>query len=182
MGQHLATRKLPPVSTDHPAFAQTLADAKGRVDRIVSINGTRTVDSIHRDLGHVMWENCGMARTATSLKAATDRIRQLREEFWRDVKVPGTEESFNQNLEHAGRVADFLEFAELLVTDALHRQESCGGHFREEYQTAEGEAQRDDANFCYVGAWAYQAADKSEVLHKEPLEFEAVPLATRSYK
>jgi succinate dehydrogenase / fumarate reductase flavoprotein subunit len=182
MGQHLATRKLPPVSTDHPAFVQTLADAKGRVDRIASINGTRTVDSIHRDLGHVMWENCGMARTATSLKAATDRIRQLREEFWRDVKVPGTEESFNQNLEHAGRVADFLEFAELLVTDALHRQESCGGHFREEYQTAEGEAQRDDANFCYVGAWAHQGADKSEVLHKEPLEFEAVPLATRSYK
>jgi succinate dehydrogenase / fumarate reductase flavoprotein subunit len=182
MGQHLATSKLPKVSTDHPAFAQTLADAKGRIDRIVSIQGSRTVDSIHRDLGRAMWERCGMSRDEAGLKATIDRIRQLREEFWRDVKVPGTGESFNQNLEHAGRVADFLEFAELLVADALHRKESCGGHFREEYQTPEGEAQRDDENFCYVGAWEHQGVDKPAVLHKEPLSFEAIPLAQRSYK
>jgi succinate dehydrogenase / fumarate reductase flavoprotein subunit len=129
-----------------------------------------------------MWERCGMARNEAGLKQTIDRIRQLREEFWRDVKVPGTGESFNQNLEHAGRVADFLEFAELLVTDALHRKESCGGHFREEYQTPEGEAQRDDANFCYVGAWEFQGVDKPAVLHKETLNFEAIPLASRSYK
>ena len=182
MGQHLATRKLPKVSTDHPAFAQALADAKGRIDKIASIQGHRTVDSIHRDLGRAMWERCGMSRDEAGLKTTIERIRELRDEFWRDVKVPGTGESFNQNLEHAGRVADFLEFAELLATDALNRKESCGGHFREEYQTPDGEAQRDDENFCHVGAWEFQGVDKPEVLHKEPLHFEAIPLAQRSYK
>jgi succinate dehydrogenase / fumarate reductase, flavoprotein subunit len=182
MGQHLASRKLAKVGTDHPAFAEALATAKGRIDQIASINGNRTVDSIHRDLGKVMWDNCGMARNDAGLKAAIERIRALRDDFWHNVKVPGTEESFNQNLEHAGRVADFLEFAELLVLDALERKESCGGHFREEYQTSEGEAQRDDKDFCYVAAWEFHGVGKSPTLHKEPLVFDNVHLATRSYK
>ncbi len=182
MGQHLVSRKLPKVSTDNPAFAEALATAKGRVERIASINGNRTVDSIHRDLGHVMWDYCGMARNEAGLKKTIDRVCELRDEFWHHVKVPGSGESFNQNLEHAGRVADFLEFAELLALDALERKESCGGHFREEYQSPEHEAQRDDKDFCYVAAWEFQGVGKSPTLHKEPLAFENVHLATRSYK
>jgi succinate dehydrogenase / fumarate reductase, flavoprotein subunit len=182
MGQHLASRKLAKVTTDHPAFAEALTAAKSRVDKIVAVNGRRTVDSIHRDLGDLMWNDCGMSRTEGSLKKVIDRVRELRDEFWRNVKVPGSGESFNQNLEHAGRVADFLEFAELLALDALDRKESCGAHFREEYQTAEHEAQRDDEHFCYVAAWEFKGVGTAPVLHKESLDFEAVPLATRSYK
>jgi len=182
MGQHLAARKLAQVTTDHPAFQEALAAAKARVQQIVSVNGTRTVDSIHRDLGNTLWEYCGMARNEAGLKKTIDRIRTLREEFWHEVKVPGTGESFNQNLEHAGRVADFLEFGELLALDALERKESCGGHFREEYQSPEHEAQRDDQNYCYVAAWEFQGVGSPPTLHKEPLSFESVHLATRSYK
>ncbi len=129
-----------------------------------------------------MWDYCGMSRNEAGLKTTIERVRSLRDQFWHDVKVPGTGESFNQNLEHAGRLADFLEFAELLALDALERKESCGGHFREEYQSAEHEAQRDDQNFCYVAGWEFQGVGKPPTLHKEPLSFESVPLATRSYK
>jgi succinate dehydrogenase / fumarate reductase flavoprotein subunit len=182
MGQHLASHKLEKVTTQHLAFEEALTQSKARVERIASINGRRTVDSIHRDLGKIMWDHCGMSRTEAGLTSAISQIRDLRGEFWRSAKVPGSGESFNQNLEHAGRVADFLEFAELLATDALERKESCGGHFREEYQTPDGEAQRDDANYCYVAAWEYGGPEAPSVLHKEPLDFENVHLATRSYK
>ena len=182
LGQHLASRKLAKVGTDNPAFAEALATARGRVEQMASINGNRTVDSIHRDLGKVMWDHVGMARNEAGLKSTIERIKELRDDFWHHVKVPGSGESFNQNLEHAGRVADFLEFAELLTLDALERKESCGGHFREEYQSPEHEAQRDDQNYCYVAAWEFQGVGKSPTLHKEPLAFENVHLATRSYK
>jgi succinate dehydrogenase / fumarate reductase flavoprotein subunit len=129
-----------------------------------------------------MWNKCGMARNAQGLGEAVGQIRQLRDEFWRSVKVLGTGEALNQNLEHAGRVADFMEFAELFAQDALHRQESCGGHFREEYQSEEGEAKRDDENFCYVAAWEHNGVGEDATLHKEHLEFKEVPLSTRSYK
>jgi succinate dehydrogenase / fumarate reductase flavoprotein subunit len=170
------------VGTDHPAFTEALSNAKGRVDKILAVDGKRTADSIHRELGNIMWNNCGMSRTAAGLKEAVESIRGLRNEFWENVKVVGKPESFNQNLEHAGRVADFLEFGELLVTDAYFRKESCGGHFREDYQSADNEALRDDENYCYTAAWEFKGVDKPAVLHKEPLTFEEIPLATRSYK
>jgi succinate dehydrogenase / fumarate reductase flavoprotein subunit len=182
LGHHLASRKLAKVSTDHPAFRESLENAKGRIDKILAANGRRTADSFHRDLGRILWDQCGMGRTAQGLQQAIESIRALRKEFWENVRVLGSAESFNQNLEHAGRVADFLEFGELLASDALHRKESCGGHFREEYQTPENEAKRDDENFCYAAAWEYGGAGKSATLHKEPLTFEEIPLATRSYK
>ncbi|MEX1230321.1 MAG: fumarate reductase/succinate dehydrogenase flavoprotein subunit [Planctomycetaceae bacterium] len=181
VGDHLASQSHPKVTTDHPAFAATMAEAVGRAEQILSIHGSRSVDSIHRELGTLMWENVGMSRTAEGLTATIDKIRTLRREFWKNVKVMGSGETFNQNLEHAGRLADFLEFAELLTTDALHRNESCGGHFREEYQ-AENEALRDDENYCYAAAWEFKGADQAPQLHKEPLTFEEVHLTTRSYK
>ena len=147
----------------------------------MSILGGRSATSFHRELGQIMWDQCGMGRNAEGLRDAIERIRELRNEFWRNVRVLGSAESFNQNLEYAGRVADFLEFAELLASDALHRDESCGGHFREEYQTPEGEARRDDENFMYAAAWEY-AGNGEPALHKEPLTFEYVPPTTRSYK
>jgi len=140
------------------------------------------VTSLHRDLGRLLWEKCGMARTETGLKEALNRIPMLREEFWKDVNVTGDGCELNQNLEYAGRVADFMEFAELLCLDALHRNESCGGHFREEFQTEDGEAKRDDESFAYVAAWAYQGPDKPPVLQKEPLVYEEVHMTQRSYK
>ena len=146
------------------------------------MNGNASVDSFHRRLGEIVWNQCGMARNATGLQQAIDRIRSLRDEFWQNVFVPGSGDAFNQTLEHAGRVADFLEFGELLVSDALHREESCGGHFREEHQTADNEALRDDDNFRYAAAWEHQGEGKPETLHKEQLEFQEVELATRSYK
>ncbi|MEZ4588569.1 MAG: fumarate reductase/succinate dehydrogenase flavoprotein subunit [Gemmatimonadales bacterium] len=153
-----------------------------RTKRLLGINGSRTVDSFHRELGQIMWQHCGMARSAEGLREALGLIPELRERFWREVRVLGRGEELNQALEKAGRVADFLEFGELMCVDALHREESCGGHFRVEHQTAEGEAQRDDEQFCYVAAWEHAGDGKAPVLHREPLHFETVKLATRSYK
>jgi succinate dehydrogenase / fumarate reductase flavoprotein subunit len=155
---------------------------RSRIGRLLSIKGSRTVDSFHRELGKLMWDRCGMARDAAGLRAALARIPALRQEFWQNVNVPGSGADLNQSLEKAGRVADFLEFAELMCTDALHREESCGGHFRTEHQTPDGEAQRDDDRFAYVAAWEYQGDDKAPALNREPLAFENVHLAQRSYK
>ena len=182
IGNHLATSSLPPISDDHPAVREALANAQDRVKLLLGIGGTRTADSFHRQLGSIMWDYCGMARNKEGLTHAIGQIQELRSEFWKNLKVVGSGESMNQNLEHAGRVADFIEFGELLVTDARHREESCGGHFREEHQTSENEALRDDDNFCYVGAWEFNGVDEESTLHKEQLEFNDVKLATRSYK
>ncbi len=182
LGNHLVSRKPEPITTDHPAFGETLQETKSHIDRLLAVKGNRSVESFHRHLGEIMWDYCGMSRNEAGLKKAIQEIRELRSEFWQNVRVAGSERSFNQDLEHAGRVADFLEFAELLAADALHRKESCGGHFREEYQTEDGEPQRDDENFSYVAAWEYQGEDKAETLHKESLEFETVKPSQRSYK
>ena len=165
-----------------PAVQEALAAVADRTRRFLSIKGSRTVDSFHRELGQLMWDYCGMSRSAEGLRHALARIPELRAEFWRDVNVPGSDVTLNQALEKAGRVADFFELAELMCLDALDRNESCGGHFREEYQTPEGEALRDDAHFAYVAAWAYAGDGNAPVLHKEPLDFEYVHLAQRSYK
>ena len=153
IGDYLAQAKLPKVDTTHPAFREAEKALEGRTKKLLSIKGKRTVDSLHRELGSIMWDDCGMARNKAGLERALHQIPALREEFWKNVNVPGSDAELNQALEKAGRVADFIELGELLVRDALVREESCGGHFREEHQTADGEAQRDDANFCYVGAW-----------------------------
>jgi succinate dehydrogenase / fumarate reductase flavoprotein subunit len=182
IGDYLATAALPRMDASHPAFRAAEAEVSARAKQLLSIRGRRTVDAFHRELGKLMWENCGMARSAAGLKTNLEKIPALREEFWQNVSIPGSGEELNQSLERAGRVADFLEFAELLCRDALHREESCGGHFRVEHQTEDGEARRDDEHFCYVAAWEYQGQDKAPVLHKEPLEFENVHLSTRSYK
>jgi succinate dehydrogenase / fumarate reductase flavoprotein subunit len=150
--------------------------------RLLSIKGKRTVSSFHRELGKLMWEHCGMSRNAQGLDFATGKIRELREEFWRNADVLGGAEEFNQALEHAGRVADFLELAELICLDASHRAESCGGHFREEYQTPDGEALRDDEHYSYVAAWEFQGLGQAPALHKEPLAFDYVHPSQRSYK
>ena len=170
--------------TDHPEFRKAESDVEARTKRLLAINGKRSVDSFHRELGLLLWDKCGMARNAAGLSEALARIPALREEFWRDVRVPGDGEEFNQSLERAGRVADFLEFAELMCTDALTRDESCGGHFREEHQTPDGEALRDDENFADVFAWEYQGNGSvaPPKLHREPLVFETVELTQRSYK
>ncbi|MEP6698471.1 MAG: fumarate reductase/succinate dehydrogenase flavoprotein subunit [Verrucomicrobiota bacterium] len=174
--------KRPPA--DHPAFRQAESEVRARVARLLSINGKRSVDSFHRELGLLLWDKCGMARNARDLREALTRIPEMREHFWKEVRVPGDGEDFNQSLERAGRVADFLEFAELMCTDALTRDESCGGHFREEHQTADGEALRDDENFADVFAWEYQGNGSiaPPKLHREPLHFETVQLTQRSYK
>jgi succinate dehydrogenase / fumarate reductase, flavoprotein subunit len=172
----------PPVPTSDPAFAVVEREVDERVRALLAVNGSRSVDWFHRELGKVLWDNCGMERSADSLKKALGEIPPLRAEFHADVRVLGENETFNQSLEKAGRVADFLEFSELMCLDALHREESCGGHFRVEHQTEEGEALRDDENFSYVAAWEFTGVDEKPVLHKEPLGFEAVELAQRSYK
>ncbi len=182
IGDHLASTKFDAVNEDHPACASARNDAANRISEIMAVEGQRSVDSIHRELGQILWNYCGMSRSAEGLTEAIDSIKKLREEFWTNVRVMGTGEGLNQNLEHAGRVADFLEFGELMVRDALNRNESCGGHFREEYQTAENEALRDDENFCYAAAWEFKGVDEEPVLHKEELTFDYVPLTTRSYK
>ena len=182
LGDYLATNRLEKVTTDHPEFRAAKEAVETRTKRLLSINGTRTVDSFHRELGKIMWEKCGMARDAKGLQEALKEIPALREQFWRDVKVLGSAEGLNQSLEKAGRVADFLEFAELMCLDALQREESCGGHFRTEYQTEDGEAKRDDERFAYVAAWEYAGEGKAPILNKEPLTFENVHLSTRSYK
>ena len=181
VANYLAEARPQPVNVEGPEFREVEGEVRARIKRLMAVNGTRSVDSFHKELGKLVWVECGMARTAESLRRALARIPQLREEFWRDVRVLGDEAGLNQSLEKAGRVADFLEFAELMVLDALHREESCGGHFREEYQTEEGEAERDDEIFAYVAAWL-KGADGRPELAREPLTFENVHLATRSYK
>jgi succinate dehydrogenase / fumarate reductase, flavoprotein subunit len=182
INDYLASNKFDKADGAHPAVKEAEANVNNITDKLLSTKGTRTVDSYHRELGKIMWEYCGMARTAEGLKTALSQIPGLREQFWRDVKVLGTGEELNQSLEKAGRVADFLELAELLCLDALERNESCGGHFREEYQTPEGEALRDDEHYSYVAAWEYRGAGIRPALHQEPLTFEYVHPAQRSYK
>lgn len=181
IGHYLATTKIVPIPVDHPEARGAVARVSARIDRLLRGRGKRTAASFHRDLGRILWDHCGMTRCEAGLNLALRRIPALREEFWRDVAVPGSGETFNQELEYAGRVADFLEFAELLCHDALHRQESCGAHFREEYQTPDGEPERDDEHCAHVAAWEY-VENGSPVLHKEPLTFEFVKTATRSYR
>ena len=182
IGHYLAKAGQSPVKADHPAFREAEARVKERTQRLLSVGGKRTVDSIHRELGRIMWEHCGMGRNEKGLETALEKIPALRAEFWENVRVPGKGEELNQSLEKAGRVADYLEFGELMCRDALVREESCGGHFREESQTPDGEAQRDDENFSHVSAWEFQGVGKDPLLHKESLAFEFVSLAQRSYK
>lgn len=182
VGDYLAAAKLAPLDAGHPAVRQTEADVRARTERLLAVQGTQSVDTLHRELGRLMWDECGMSRTAAGLRAAIERIGMLREQFWADVYVGGRGEDLNQALERAGRVADFFEFAELMCHDALHRDESCGSHFRAEYQTPDGEPKRDDERFGYVAAWEFTGVGKPAVLHKEPLEFAAVHPAQRSYK
>lgn len=170
------------INTSHPEFKKSLEDIASVTKKILSINGNKTVNEFHRQLGKIMWDNVGMSRSESSLKKALQLIPVIRQEFWENVKVPGTGAELNQELEKAGRVADFLEFAELMAWDALHRNESCGGHFREEYQMPDGEAKRNDEDFCYVAAWEFKGIGKEPELHKEPLTFESIKLAVRSYK
>ncbi len=172
--------KRPPA--DSPEFQQAESDVRTRIRKLLDVDGKRSLDSIHRELGLLLWDKCGMSRHAKGLREALVKIRELREEFWRNVRVLGKDEDFNQSLERAGRVADFLEFAELMCIDALERNESCGGHFREEHQTPEGEALRDDENQAAVFAWEFQGDGESPTLHREPLHFETVHLTQRSYK
>jgi succinate dehydrogenase / fumarate reductase flavoprotein subunit len=181
IGNYLA-RQGKKVTADAPEFKEAEEEVRKRTDRLLGIRGKKTVDHFHRELGLLMWDKCGMARNEAGLREALERIPVLREEFWENVNVLGEAGELNQSLEKAGRVADFLEFAELMCHDALDRRESCGGHFREEFQTPDGEATRDDADYAYVAAWEYAGEGKLPILHKEPLEFEAVHLATRSYK
>ncbi len=171
-----------PVDQNNPAFEQTRKEVEDYVNKLLSLKGSKTVDDIHKKLGHIMWEYCGMARTAEGLTKAKGLIQELRKEFWSDVCVLGKNEELNMSLEKAGRVADFLELGELMVVDALERNESCGGHFRLESQTEDGEAKRDDENYAYVAAWEYKGENQPEVLHKEELVFENVKLTQRSYK
>jgi succinate dehydrogenase / fumarate reductase flavoprotein subunit len=179
---YLASNTLEKVDTAHPAFAAAKDEVTKRVAMMVNVGGNRTVDSIHKELGRMMWENCGMARSEAGLKSNLSKIPALREEFWHNVNIVGTGEELNQSLEKAGRVADFLELGELMCIDALQRAESCGGHFRVESQTPEGEALRDDEHFSYASAWEWKGAGGKWELHKEPLSFEYVHLAQRSYK
>lgn len=182
LGHYLATHKPEPIAEDHPEFKKVVEDVKARTNKLLNINGTRTVDSFHQELGRIMWDYCGMARTKEGLQTALQKIPALREEFWKNAKVLGENEDYNISLEKAGRVADFLEFAEIMCHDALEREESCGGHFREEYQTEEGEAKRNDADFSHAAVWEYKGVGEKPVRHKEELKFENVELAVRSYK
>jgi succinate dehydrogenase / fumarate reductase flavoprotein subunit len=182
LGDYLASNKFETLTTSHDAFKQAEHEVKSTIEKLLSIKGNKTVDQFHKELGNIMWEYCGMARNEQGLKLAKEKIKTLKEEFWQNVKLVGTNDELNQTLEKACRVADFIELGELMVEDALNRNESCGGHFREEYQTEDGEAKRDDANYCYVSAWEYKGAGADEVLHKEPLVFENVKLSQRSYK
>lgn len=170
-----------PISTDHPAFAEAEKQVSDRINTLLSIQGKTTVESFHKKLGKIMWDKCGMARNAGGLQEAIKEIQELKKAFWSDVRVPGGVNEFNPELDKAGRVADFIELGELMCKDALHRNESCGGHFREEYQTPDGEALRDDVNFMYVAAWEYKADHEWE-LHKEPLDYEVIKPSARNYK
>jgi succinate dehydrogenase / fumarate reductase flavoprotein subunit len=182
IGDDLATRLGEPISTDTPAFRATEAEVRERVNRFLSINGKRSADSFHRELGRIMWDFCGIARNEAGLNKALQLIPALREQFWSNLRVLGTGDGLNQELEKAGRVADYFELAELMCIDALTRDESCGGHLREEYQTPDGEALRDDKSFSFVSAWEWNGPGKDPTLHKEPLDFEFVKPSQRSYK
>jgi len=184
IGDYLASNRLERIDASHPAVREADTAVRTRISKLLGVRGGRTADSFHRELGKTMWELCGMSRNAAGLQKALDVIPQIRDQFWKGVMVPNTGDTvaFNQELEKAGRVADFLELAELICIDALHRNESCGGHFREEYQTADGEAKRDDEHFAYAAAWEYAGEGKRPILNKEPLTFEAVHLSQRSYK
>ncbi len=170
------------MKTDHAECRKSIEDVKGYLKKLLSINGRRTVTELMRELGTLMWNDVGMARSKEGLTEAIMKIPAIREEFWGNVRITGNGGEINQQLENAGRTADFLEFAELLCRDALHRNESCGGHFRVEYQYEDGEAKRDDENYCYSAAWEFKGIDSAPELHKEPLEFKEVHLAVRSYK
>ena len=182
IAHYFATSKQKRPATDHAEFKQAEENVRGITSRLLAAKGKRTVRSFHRELGKLLWGNCGMARSKASLEAALQRIPELRAEFWGNLNVPGSADNLNQALEYAGRVADYMEFAELLCTDALHREESCGGHFRVEHQYEDGEAKRDDANFSYVAAWEFKGVGQKAGLHKEPLVYEEVKMSTRSYK
>lgn len=182
LGDYLAGQSLPPVSTDHEAFGEATASAQARIAKLLSIQGDKTVMTFHRELGQIVWDQVGMARHRDGLESAIAQIQQLRQEYWQNLKLPGEANSLNKSLEFAGRVADFMELAELMARDALQREESCGGHFREEYQTADGEAKRDDEHFAYVAAWEHQGEGRAPQRHQEALAFENIQLTQRSYK
>jgi succinate dehydrogenase / fumarate reductase flavoprotein subunit len=182
LGNYLGSEKLEAVDESAPEARAALENVKGRLDKLLSIKGKRTPASFHRELGKIMWDHCGMARNAAGLQKALELIPALREEFWQNLTVPGTGQELNQALEHAGRVGDFLELGELMCRDALERNESCGGHYREEYKTEDGEARRDDEHFTYAAAWEFTGDPSAPKLNKEPLEFENVHLSQRSYK
>lgn len=182
IGDYFARHGKTEVTTEHPEFKKAEEDVKKRIDKLFAVKGKRTVDSIHRELGLLMWDKCGMARNEKGMKEALKKIPEIREEFWKNVNVTGGPNEMNPSLEKAARVADFLEFAEVMVNDALTREESCGGHFRTEYQTEDGEAQRRDDKFCHVSAWEYKGEGKAPVEHREELKFENVKLSVRSYK
>ena len=170
-----------PISTDTPEFEEAENNVRGRIEKLVNNNGSYSVDYFHKKLGKIMWNKCGMSRNEQGLKEAIEEIAQLREEFWKDVYIPGEANEYNEELAKAGRVADFLELGELFAKDALHREESCGGHFREEYQTEDGEAKR-RKEFQYVSAWEYKGEPKDAVLHKEELVYDNIEVKERSYK
>jgi succinate dehydrogenase / fumarate reductase flavoprotein subunit len=184
VGHYIASNSMPKVRNDHPAFLEAEKNVQANIDKLLEVGkkGKKTVNDFYRELGKLMWDEVGMARSEEGLKKTLKALPELRKEFWSGFSLQGTGDELNKNLEMAGRVADFLELGELMARDALNRKESCGGHFRVESQTPEGEAQRDDANFSYVAAWEFQGVDKEPVLHKEPLTFDNVHLAQRSYK
>ena len=182
LGGYLASTRLEKVDTDHPAFSETVADCEERINKLLNVNGSQPVDDFHRELGKVMWDYCGMSRSEEGLKKALELIPRIRERFWKEVRIPGIEKTVNSTLERAGRIADFLEFAEVMCLDAFERRESCGGHFREEFQTPDREALRDDERFTHVATWEYQGENNSPVRHIEPLVFENVKPSQRSYK
>ncbi|MDE0937642.1 MAG: fumarate reductase/succinate dehydrogenase flavoprotein subunit [Mariniblastus sp.] len=182
IGDFLSRQESGEITTDHPAFQETEAAVKDQINKLLAVKGTRTAQSFHRELGKIMWEHCGISRNKESLEEGLRKIPALREEFWRDLKLPGHPEELNQSLEHAGRVLDFLDFGELMCRDALLRDESCGCHFREEHQTPEGEAERNDEDYAFVSVFEYKGEGNEPELNKEPLSFEALPLAARNYK
>jgi succinate dehydrogenase / fumarate reductase, flavoprotein subunit len=182
IGNYLATARSERVDAEHPAFADVEDEVRRGVERLVALDGGRSIDAFHRDLGRVLWDECGMLRSASGLERAIGEVRELRERFWREARVPGGSGEFNRTLERAGRIADFLEFAETMCLDALHREESCGAHFREEHQTPEGEAQRDDEHFAHVAVWEWRGLEEKSVRHEEPLHFQYAQPTSRSYK
>jgi succinate dehydrogenase / fumarate reductase flavoprotein subunit len=182
IGDYLATQLFVKLSTETAAFEDAERETKARIERVLSGKGTRTVDEFHRALGKILWDHCGLVRNASGLTQAIQQVRELRERYYKEVCVPGTGSEFNQNLEKALRVADFMELAELMIIDAYHRNESCGCHLREEYQTPEGEPLRNDEEYAYVAAWEWKGEQEPPVLHKEPLVFEFVKPTIRSYK